>query len=258
MTRNTADPFRDWDAAYVLGALVPSERQEYERHLAHCQECSAAVAELAGLPGILGTLPTEEALTVAGPAGRPPESEGAASAADADPQSSPDALRGLSARVRGLRLRSRALAAALTVAACAASVGITVAVTRTDVVASQPQAAATQLRFSPVAASSLSATGTLEPEAWGTRIDWRCTYARHAQTADPAGGRYSTPPTAAERGYALLVTDVHGNTSRVATWVATPGSVVTPTATTRIPATHIRRVEIRATATGQTLLAATP
>ncbi|MFE7507626.1 anti-sigma factor family protein [Promicromonospora sp. NPDC057488] len=50
------DEFAEWDAAYVLGALGPSDRRAYERHLAGCAACRSAVAELAGLPGLLGTI----------------------------------------------------------------------------------------------------------------------------------------------------------------------------------------------------------
>lgn len=255
MTRSIGDPYRDWDAAYVLGALVPAERQEYEQHLAECEECSAAVAELAGLPGILGKLPPDEAATV-GAIGSQPSS---------------DVLRGLSSKVRRHRLRSRMLAGAIAVAACAASVGITLAVTGADAgvgssQTGQPQAGGTAaggtaLHFSAVTASSLTATGSLLPEAWGTRIDWTCTYARaatSAATTSTPAERYPSGLAGPVHGYALFVTDADGATTRVASWVAAPGSVVTPTATTRIPAADIRRVEIRATATGRTLLDATP
>ena len=43
----TTDRFRDWDAAYVLGALSTEDRRAFERHLASCPECAADVAELA-------------------------------------------------------------------------------------------------------------------------------------------------------------------------------------------------------------------
>ena len=56
----TIDPYRQWDAAYVLGALSAKERLEYEQHLADCQECSAAVAELAGVPGLLAKVPESD------------------------------------------------------------------------------------------------------------------------------------------------------------------------------------------------------
>lgn len=52
--------FADDDAAYVLGALDPGQRAEFERHLEGCPLCQAQVAELAALPA---------ALAVADPAG---------------------------------------------------------------------------------------------------------------------------------------------------------------------------------------------
>jgi anti-sigma-K factor RskA len=38
---------------YVLGALEPAERADFEEHLAGCQRCQAEVAELRGLPELL-------------------------------------------------------------------------------------------------------------------------------------------------------------------------------------------------------------
>ena len=46
------DQFRDWDAAYVLGALSPEDRRAYEEHLRTCDACRAALGELAGIPGL--------------------------------------------------------------------------------------------------------------------------------------------------------------------------------------------------------------
>src|SRR4029450_13226426 len=37
------DKFAQWDAAYVLGALSPAERREFEEHLSSCKSCQAAV-----------------------------------------------------------------------------------------------------------------------------------------------------------------------------------------------------------------------
>ena len=47
------DKFAQWDAAYVLGALSPAERREFEEHLASCPACQAAVSELVAIPGLL-------------------------------------------------------------------------------------------------------------------------------------------------------------------------------------------------------------
>ena len=38
------DEYVQWDAAYVLGALSPAERREYEEHLAGCPACQAAIS----------------------------------------------------------------------------------------------------------------------------------------------------------------------------------------------------------------------
>ncbi|MEV6878049.1 zf-HC2 domain-containing protein [Amycolatopsis sp. NPDC051128] len=68
-----ADPYRDWDVAYVLGSLSPAERRELERHLAECPTCAGNVGELAGMPGILASLSPERALELLDPAGPPPQ-----------------------------------------------------------------------------------------------------------------------------------------------------------------------------------------
>ena len=51
--------YATWDGAYVLGSLSPSDRREFESHLAGCDACSRAVRDLAGLPGLLGRLDPE-------------------------------------------------------------------------------------------------------------------------------------------------------------------------------------------------------
>ena len=43
--------FAEWDSAYVLGALSPAERREYEEHLESCELCRRCVAELTPIPG---------------------------------------------------------------------------------------------------------------------------------------------------------------------------------------------------------------
>jgi anti-sigma factor RsiW len=67
-----SDPYRDWDAAYVLGALSPGERRAYEQHLEGCFSCAAAVASFAGMPGILSVVPRETTVELLGPVSSPP------------------------------------------------------------------------------------------------------------------------------------------------------------------------------------------
>ena len=57
-----SDPYREWDAAYLVGALSAKDRRVYEEHLHTCEECSAGVASLAGIPGVLAALPADRAL----------------------------------------------------------------------------------------------------------------------------------------------------------------------------------------------------
>ena len=55
------DKFAQWDAAYVLGALSPAERREFEEHLASCPQCQTAVSELAAIPGLLAQVSQADA-----------------------------------------------------------------------------------------------------------------------------------------------------------------------------------------------------
>jgi anti-sigma-K factor RskA len=48
------------DGAYVLGALSPTERAAYERHLASCSFCREAVADMSALPDLLSRLDARE------------------------------------------------------------------------------------------------------------------------------------------------------------------------------------------------------
>ena len=97
------------DGPYVLGALSPTERAEYERHLAGCQSCRESVAALAVLPGLLSRLD---------PASVTPEPVAA------PPTLLPRMLAHISARRRAQRLRRRFLA----IAACVAAVVLATAV----------------------------------------------------------------------------------------------------------------------------------
>ncbi len=47
------DRLHDASGLYVLGALDPGDRQEFERHVASCAECAAEVQALAGVAGAL-------------------------------------------------------------------------------------------------------------------------------------------------------------------------------------------------------------
>jgi hypothetical protein len=42
----TVDPYATWDAAYVLGALLPEERQEFDTRLRGCGDRRTRVGEI--------------------------------------------------------------------------------------------------------------------------------------------------------------------------------------------------------------------
>ena len=110
MSHNGIDEYRSWDAAYVLGSLVSSERHEFEEHLSGCAGCRAAVAELAGLPSLLAALSPEEAQAL-----------GRTDAREADAALLP----GLAKKVQRGRRRARLAVAGLVLGAAAASGAVT-------------------------------------------------------------------------------------------------------------------------------------
>ncbi len=74
---------------YVLGALPPENRRDFEAHLDTCADCRAEVQEFAGLPGLLSRLPADDVTDVL---------EGTAEPAAPDatvPSSSPSATKGI-------------------------------------------------------------------------------------------------------------------------------------------------------------------
>lgn len=58
--------YRHWTAAYVLGALDPVERHEFEEHLSQCAECQEEVRSFAPIPGLLAKVEQPGPVTVPG------------------------------------------------------------------------------------------------------------------------------------------------------------------------------------------------
>ncbi len=50
------ETYHDWSPAYVLGALDPAERQQFESHLSSCERCQRDVASFAPIPGLLSRI----------------------------------------------------------------------------------------------------------------------------------------------------------------------------------------------------------
>ena len=219
-----SDSVHDWDGAYVLGALSPEERRAYELHLAECDACSRSVRDLAGLPGILGRLDPEEAVALR---------DAPDGAALQDGAHVPDRAVGIARRVRRSRRRARVVAALVVVGVLlVGSVG-----GWSLLRAAQPQQAVAARTLEPVGSSGLTASLSVTPVGWGTRLDWSCDY------RGAAGGRESYAPVS----YSLVVHTDAGTTSTVATWTSDAGEAKGLAAATAIPVDAIRSIDIRVT-----------
>jgi anti-sigma factor RsiW len=216
------------DGSYVLGALGPAERQEFERHLAQCPSCARAVRELAGLPGLLGRVDVE---TVQHPTSAEPVPETLL----------PTLVREVrrSQRRRVLVTSGLAAAAAVVVAigavAAAANLG-----DDPDRVAAGPTPSATASvgaarDMVPVSYARMAADLALVSVPWGTRLDLSCSYASPMPGDDLSRVRYS-----------LVVHTRDGGSEQVASWRAMPGRMMTLTAATAADRGDITSVEVRA------------
>lgn len=220
------------DGAYVLGALSPAERQEFERHLPGCPRCSEAVSQLAGLPGLLARVDVEVL-------------------ADRDQPPVPETL--LPALMREVRRgRRRRVLAGVGLAAAAATVVGAVALGGAPRGDSPPAAgpgpgtsapAAASRAMTPVGGTALRATLAMQSVPWGTRLSLECSY--------PAGDvRYGAAPRPT---YALLVHTRDGRSEQVATWRAVPGRRIEVVAATAAGREDIASVEVHA-ASGDAVL----
>ncbi|MDY7528052.1 MULTISPECIES: zf-HC2 domain-containing protein [unclassified Cryobacterium] len=237
--RSGRDPYAEWDAAYVLGALATEERHDYERHLRTCADCTRRVAEIAGIPGLLGLVPTAEVLETAASPGVLPRSDGLPRLLDA---------------ARRRRRRGRILQAGLllAVAAVAATVAIVLPARLAPASIAEPPGELVTLHQ--VVPNPLSADVRLAAQPGGTRIDGSCSYGL------PESGTESGTGTgaAAERAYAMFVTDRNGEATQVASWLAGPGMTVPVAGTTKLDTDEIASVDIRLQPNGIVLLAAEP
>ncbi|MET0932831.1 MAG: zf-HC2 domain-containing protein [Mycetocola sp.] len=222
------DVYREWDAAYVLGALGPDERRAFERHLSECARCSAAVAELAGMPGILGLLSAADAGTAAerGTALRNGAHVGAT-------------VQRLAAAVRAERRRTRRLVAGASVIAAGLLVTAGIGLGATVVAPSARDVIPAEVvEMTPLAAGTLTADLAVTPKKWGTLLAWECQY------EDPSWTDHADDPVELPE-YALIVTQTDGIEVVVATWRAAGERAGGLSAATSIPTDDISRIEIR-------------
>ena len=233
------DPYREWDAAYLLGSLSPDERREYEAHLSTCARCSAEVASLAGLSGILAVVPRDKAFELV--------AESSSESSESSEPPAPDLLPRLAAGAEKLRRRARRRTIALVAAAAAIAAAAVWVIP--DLGDDEPVAAGrdvTMVRVGP--ARPLRASAHLVSEPWGTQIEASCSY----DLVQPSPG--ASPQRQFE--YAMYVTGRTGAPVKVATWMAIPGATATAYATVTMPMDQIAKVDIRSVRTGAVLLQA--
>jgi anti-sigma-K factor RskA len=63
------EEYREWSAAYLLGALDSAQRHEFEAHLGGCGKCQAEIQSFAPIPGLLARVESPKRVPV------PPELE---------------------------------------------------------------------------------------------------------------------------------------------------------------------------------------
>jgi anti-sigma factor RsiW len=220
------DRYLEWDGAYVLGALSPSERREYERHLAGCPSCQRAVSQLAGMPGLLAQVAAEDAAMLTGSGGA------------GDEVSPPELMGVITTRI--IRRRRRVLIAVGSIAAALVLVlgGLGVLVGR-GIVPIGPQSTY-RVAFTPVVQSGITANVDVTPGSSETGLQLECQYAQ-AQT-----GEYTSE-------VAIWVRQRSGDDVEVFSWFAKPNKVMRPKATAGIATWRIDQIELRDARTGELL-----
>jgi len=242
------DKFAQWDAAYVLGALSPAERREFEEHLASCPQCQTAVSELAAIPGLLAQVSPADAamlpMTVDNQVGQSGET---AEMSDTEaeliePGPPPSLLPRMIKKARSRRRRMVAAVAGIAAAVILVIGSVAVAIGLLPLRPESPE----RVAFSPVVPSGITAVADVIPDNDGTQIKVECVY---AEVNDPR-------PGGGHEIYSIFVVDQSGNASEIKEWPATPNKQMRPSGTTPLKPSQIADLEIRESETNEVLLRA--
>ena len=215
--------FSTYDAAYLIGALSPEERNQYEQHLLSCPDCRASLGRITGVPGLLARVPVDSLHAFDRPEA-PPES----------------LLPGLLRQVDRRRRRWQAVAGGLAAAACLA---VALVLGLGPRPAAAPLAGVSTSSVVSAAAGPVTASAQLTQHVWGTHISLHCMYKEN-----------STYPVGA---YRLVVIDHSGTVEQVATWTVVPGKEAVVDGSTSLTSEQIATLQVR-TETNAVVLALTP
>lgn len=232
------DVYKDWDAAYVLGALSYEERKEYEAHLTQCSACSGTLALLAGIPGFLGKIDSQTAIALM---------NGSLTESIADSIDESVFMQKLARRAAQERRKTRIRQTIGLVAAVVISVGIGlttgVLVHTTRGVPSAPaNSIGTSWHLNNLQPQIMSADLHITSKTWGTHFDWSCTYSKTAAAWGPSV-RYN-----------FVLTDNAGKKSILATWSPSGGSAKGLSATTALSESQIKMLEVTITGSAKPII----
>ena len=222
--------FADWDAAYVLGALSPSDRRVFEAHMQECDACRAAIVEAAPTLVLLSRVASDRAESLL---------DEPASSVGPDPALRRDVI------ARGVReSRRRRRTWWVAGAAAAAAIVVAVVITTSISLGGSTPPGGELVTLEAISDVPLTATVELVDVAWGTRLQMTCRYAAEAESE------------AAEQGwpYALVVTAVDGTTNEVSSWRALPGKTARIEAGTALDPDQIASFEVRSVSSGRVLM----
>lgn len=210
-------PYELDDGAYILGALAPTERAEYERHLAACPPCRDAIAQLAVLPGLLGRL----------------DPQAAERSITAPPTLLPRVLAAVHAQRAAARRRRllAALAGALAAVVVGFVVGLGVHLTQPEPPLAEPT---TPVTYRPMAGGDgtvrVDAEIGIQEQPSGTLVSVRCLYHGESDRTWPV---------------LLVVYPRQEEAESIGSWVATGGQPVEVSAITRYTPDQIARIELQ-------------
>ena len=227
------DKYSEWDAAYVLGSLSTDERREYEIHLTGCAACTSAVAELAGMPGFLMKIDAN----MAGVLTQTPDRENVF----ALPLEPIQSLARAAIKAR-TSLRRRMAAGMAVAAAFVMVIGLAVGLnihSATTLNGGQVSTALTGTKVAMVAMekNAMVVDMRVTKKKWGTQFSWNCAYRNDEVSA------------IAPQSYDLVVTQISGVTTIVATWSQVGTSAKGLVASTGMPLSQIKSVEVQYTDT---------